>query len=151
MRGLFLSMKGIQRLKKTLLLANWVTGEPTRRIEHNFHCFSGSVSGLSVEYAWLAETLGALAKVLDYPEQAVKNLFALFRQMIFGVPAAGVKLASTRVKGLGRGRIAALIEGAGLTELEKIVAEAGREFGKNGHRPVAERLQETRLGDCYRG
>lgn len=131
----------IQRLKKTLLLANWVAGESTRRIESNFHCFSGSVSGLSVEYAWLAETLGALAKVMDYPNPAVGNLSTLSRQLIFGVPAAGVKLASTRVKGLGRGRVSALIK-EGLTELETIVSEQVERLGKVITRPVAERLQK---------
>ena len=128
-------------MKKTLLLANWVTGEPTRRIETSFHCFSGSVSGLSVEYAWLAETLGALAKVLDWPEHAVENLSALSRQLIFGVPAPGVKLASTRVKGSGPGRIVALIR-ADLTELEKIISAPIETLAKIVTRPVADRLQK---------
>lgn len=132
--------EGVQRIKKTLLLYSWVTGEPTRRIETNFHCFSGSVSGLSVEYAWLAETLCALAKVKEWPKDAVETLNALSRQLIFGVPAAGVKLASTRVKGLGRGRVAALIK-ADLTELEKVLSEPVENLGKIVTRPVADRLR----------
>ena len=132
--------EGIQRIKKTLLLSNWVMGEPTRRIEKTFHCFLGSVSGMSVEYAWLAETLCALAKVMDWRKDAVEMLSALSRQLIFGVPAEGVRLASTRVKGLGRGRIAALIR-EGVTELEKVVSRPIEDLGKFITRPVADRLQ----------
>lgn len=139
--GFAFEYEAIQRVKKMLLLHGWVTGEPTRRIETNFHCYSGSVAGLSVEYAWLAETLCALAKVKDWPQDAVEVLSALSRQLVFGVPATGVKLASTRVKGLGRGRIAALIK-ADLTELEKVVSEPVESLGKIVTRLVAERLQK---------
>jgi helicase len=132
--------EGVQRIKKALLLYEWVTGVPTRKVERNFHCFSGSVSGLSVEYAWLAETLAALAKVLEWPEGAVENLVLFSRQMVYGVPAAGVKLASTRVKGLGRGRVAALIQ-AGVTEWDQVVSEPVERLGKIVTRPVAERLR----------
>jgi helicase len=133
--------EGIQRVKKALLLYKWVMGVPTRRIEKNFHCFAGSVSGLSVEYAWLAETLCALAKVKEWPKDVVEMLYALSRQLIFGVPAEGLKLASTRVKGLGRGRIAALIK-ADLTDLEEVVSEPIESLAKIVTRPVADRLKK---------
>jgi helicase len=131
----------VQRLKKTLLLYNWVTGEPTRQIEGRFHCYSGSISGLAGEYAWLTETMCALAKVQEWPEQAIESLSALSRQLIFGVPTAGAKLASIGVKGLGRGRIVGLVQ-AGLTELERVLSEPRDRLVKIITRPVADRLRK---------
>ncbi|MBE0568408.1 MAG: DEAD/DEAH box helicase [Deltaproteobacteria bacterium] len=139
--GVVSEYEGIQRIKKMLLLHSWTMGVPTRRIEKNFLCFAGGVSGLSVEYAWLAETLAAFAKVKDWPKDVVENLYALSRQLIFGVPVEGVKLASTRVKGLGRARIAALIK-ADLNELEKVLSEPIENLGKILTRPVADRLHK---------
>ncbi|GAB4240879.1 MAG: hypothetical protein OHK0028_19170 [Deltaproteobacteria bacterium] len=138
--GFSAEYEGIQRIKKALLLYEWVTGVPTRKVETHFHCFVGSASGLAAEYAWLAETLAALATATEWPGEAVESLAGLSPRLVFGIPAAGVRLAQTRVKGLGRGRIAALVR-AELGELEQVVAEPVENLAKIVTRPVAERLR----------
>jgi len=118
-----------KRIKKTLLLYEWVMGTPTRDIEKQFFCFSGSAQGLATEFAWLAETFSAVAKIRGWPESVVKQLRDLSGRMIHGVPEAGVELARTRVRGLGRGRVMSLIE-HGLSTIASI-ANAGRDLLEN--------------------
>ena len=69
----------VKRAKKTLLLYDWVTGTPTREVESRFHCFSGSAHGLAVEFAWLAETLAGVAKILSRPEE--ESVIAAVRRL----------------------------------------------------------------------
>lgn len=128
-----------KRIKKTLLLYEWGMGTPTRTIEKRFHCFSGGAQGLATEYAWLAETFCSVAKICGWPEDVVTQLRNLPERLVHGVPEAGVEVAGTHVRGLGRGRVISLIE-HGLSTLEAI-AGASREFlEKLLTRPVAARL-----------
>jgi helicase len=112
--------ESVKRLKKALLLYDWISGSPTREIERTYHCFSGSIYGMSGEYAWLAEAFAGMAKLLDWPEDAVKDLATYPGRMIHGVPPEGVRLASLRLRGLARGRIGMLIQ-KGISSLEHIV------------------------------
>jgi len=134
------SYEEVRRAKKALLLYDWIMGEPTRRIEKKFHCFSGSMYSLSGDFAWLAETLGAMAKVSGWPEKAVENVVSVSQQLLFGVTVEGIRIASTRVPGLGRGRVMALV-GAGIEKLETIIDAPQEKLQKLLTRPLAEALR----------
>jgi len=128
-----------KRVKKALLLYQWALGLPTREIETRFHCYSGSIAGLAGEFAWLAETFSGIAKLCEWPEPVVKGLAKLSERLVHGVPEEGIVLANARVRGLRRGRIAALIE-HGIDTLEKVTATAREAVEKLITRPVAARL-----------
>ncbi len=130
----------VKRAKKTLLLYDWVMGEPTRGIEKKFHCYSGSMYALSGDFAWLAEALGAMAKVTGWPDKAVENVTTLSKRLIYGVLPEGVRIASTRVPGLGRGRVMALV-GAGIQKLETIIQTPQGKLQKLLTKPLAEALR----------
>jgi len=129
--------EAVKRAKKAMLLYEWVKGTPTRDVESQFHCFSGSICGLACEFAWLAETMAGIAKILGWPDDAVARLTALSQQLIHGVPQEGVELASVRIRGLGRGRIAELVR-KGLSTLERIIAAPLKELQKMLTAPVAD-------------
>lgn len=135
------SYESIKRMKKALLLYDWGSGMATRRIETRFHCFSGSIYGLATEFAWLAETMAGMAKILGWPENAVARLMALSQQLIHGVQLEGLELAATRVRGLGRGRISELVA-KGWTDLKTIASAPADELRTLLTRPVAELLQK---------
>ena len=99
-----------KRIKKTLLLYEWVMGTPTRELEQRFYCFSGGAQGLATEFAWLAETFSSVAKICGWPEDVIKQLRDLSERLVHGVPEAGVEVAAMDVRGLGRGRVMSLIE-----------------------------------------
>lgn len=130
----------VKRAKKALLLYDWVMGEPTRTIEKRFHCYSGSMYALSGEFAWLAETLAAMAKISGWPEKAVENAASLSQRLLYGVLPEGVALASLRVPGLGRGRVTALV-GAGLEKLESIMETPHEKLEKLITKPLARALR----------
>jgi helicase len=130
----------VKRAKKALLLYDWVMGEPTRTIEKRFHCYSGSMYALAGDFAWLAETLAAMAKISGWPEKAGESAATLSQRLLYGVPPEGVALASTRVPGLGRGRVMALV-GAGLEKLEAIMETPQEKLEKLITKPVASALR----------
>jgi len=130
----------VKRAKKTLLLYDWVMGEPTRSIEKRFHCYSGSLYALSGDFAWLAETLAGMAKTSGWPDKAVENAATLSRRLLYGVPPEGVALASTRIPGFGRGRVMALT-GAGLEKLETILQTPQENLQKLLNKPLADALR----------
>lgn len=140
------SYEATKRVKRALLLHDWVCGLPTRQIEARFHCFSGSAYGLSSEFAWLAETVAGMAKILDWPDQTVRRLHALSEQLIHGVPAEGLPLTAIRVRGFSRGRITALVA-KGWNLIERIITAPIDELRKLLTKPVAEglRAQAARL------
>lgn len=108
------------RLKKALLLYDWISGTPTRDIERTYYCFSGSIYGMAGEYAWLSEAFVGMAKLLEWPDAAIADISTYPGRMIHGVPVEGVRLASLRLRGLARGRIGMLIQ-KGIASLEQVV------------------------------
>lgn len=131
----------LKRAKKALLMHEWISGNATRQVETRFHCFSGSIYALATQYAWLAETMAGVTKALDWPEDAVDRITVLSQRLVHGVSEQGLGLASERVRGLARGRIADLV-GQGLTDLERIAAHPFDQLRKLVTRPVAERLRK---------
>ncbi len=134
------SYNEVKRGKKTLLMYDWVMGEPTRSLEKRFHCYSGSMHSLSGDFAWLAETLAGMAKVSGWPDKAVENAATLSQRLLYGVPPEGIRLASTRVPGLGRGRVMVLVN-AGYEKLETIVETPQEKLEKLLTKPLAETLR----------
>lgn len=130
----------VKRAKKTLLLYDWIMGEPTRVIEKRYHCYSGSLHSLSGDFAWLAETLAGMAKVSGWSVKAAENAAALSQRLLYGVSPEGIRLASTRVPGLGRGRVMALVD-AGYEKLETIVEAPQEKLEKLLTKPLAEALR----------
>ena len=126
-------------LKKTLLLYEWVCGVDTQVLEKRFQCYTGSIGNLGREFAWLAETLGAIAKVLDWPDEKVKEIFDLSARLIHGVPLEATKISTIKVRGLGRGRMKALAV-AGLDTFDKILDASLQQIEKLVTKPVASRL-----------
>lgn len=140
------SYESTRRAKKALLLCDWVRGLPTRQIEARFHCFAGSISGLGSEFAWLAETLAGMAKIIGWPDESVARIESLSGQLVHGVESAGLPLTAIRLRGFSRGRIMALVA-KGWHALEKLIAAPLEELRKLVTKPVAEALREqvTRL------
>ncbi len=137
----FYSYDETKRAKKTLILRDWISDVPTRDIEVKFHCFSGSIRGMAAEFAWLAEAFSGIAGICDWPDEEVERLRGLSDRLLHGVSEESLEVTNARVRGLGRGRIKALVD-AGLGALEKI-AEAPREqVEKVVTRPVSARLLE---------
>ncbi len=106
-------------MKKTLLLYDWVRGVKTVEMEDRFQCYTGTIANLGREFAWLAETLTAIAKVLGWPDDKVKMLADLSGQLIHGITAEALQIAGLRVRGLARGRLQALAK-AGFNSYQKI-------------------------------
>ena len=118
-----------KRLKKALILHDWLTDVPTREIENRFFCYAGSIAHMACEFSWLAESLAAIAQVCGWPEDQVGWLRSISEQLVSGAPAGGVEIARARVRGLGRARMAALVA-AGLDTLDKIAAAPRKQVEK---------------------
>jgi len=137
----FPSYDETKRAKKTLILYDWVREVPTRDIEVKFHCFSGSMRGMTGEFAWLAEAFAGVAAVCGWPDQEVGRLRGLSDRILHGVSERGLEIANARVRGLARGRIRALVD-AGLQTLQRIAETPQEQVEKLITRPVAARLRE---------
>ncbi|NUQ46856.1 MAG: DEAD/DEAH box helicase [Phycisphaerae bacterium] len=146
MDGFDAGYENTQRAKKALLLHDWTRGLPTRQIEARFHCFAGSIAGLGSEFSWLAETLAGMAKLVGWPDGAIKLLESLSGQLVHGVQSDGLPLAAIRVRGFSRGRIMALVA-KGWNTLEKLLAASIDELRKLVTGRVADHLhtQAARL------
>jgi len=135
----FFSYEGSKRVKKTLMLYEWVTDVPTREIEVRYHCFTGSIVNMAREFSWLTEAFSAIAKLCDWRDNEVGRLRALSTQMIHGISEDAVEISKARVRGLGRGRVKTLME-KGLNTLEKIAQSPRQQLEKLLTKPVAKRL-----------
>ena len=102
-------------------------------------CFLGNIYGLAGEYAWLMETLAAMAKVLGWPDDAVKRLNAMTSQLLHGVTDEGIELVALRTRGFARGRIMGLVS-QGITTIEGVLKLAGEKLGKLLTENVAQRV-----------
>jgi len=128
-----------KRLKKTLILYDWAESVPTREVEDRFSCFAGGIAGMAKEFSWLAEALSGVTSIYDWPQAAVKRLYALSNQLIHGVPEDAVEIVAASVRGLGRGRVKILLENK-LDTLEKMAAAPRPQLEKLLTKPVAARL-----------
>ena len=128
-----------QRIKKTLILYEWIQGLPTRRIETSHHCYSGTLYSLSGEFAWLAEAMAGVVKVCGWPAHEAERLGLLSGQLIHGVTAEALALTDVRLRGFRRGRIMALVA-RGWNNLEKVLEAPVDQLQKLLTRPVTERL-----------
>jgi replicative superfamily II helicase len=128
-----------QRVKKTLLLHEWVQDLPTREIEERYFTFTGTIINMAREFSWLAEALCEIAKICGWRDSEVARIKTLAERLIHGVPEGGVGLSGVRVRGLGRARICKLFQ-AGLVGIEEILKAPAELVEKIVTRPVAERL-----------
>jgi len=110
-----------KRLKKALILHEWLTGLPTKDIERRYLCYAGSIAHMAREFSWLAEALASIAQVCGWPKAEANRLREISERLVFGAPAGGVEITRARVWGLGRGRMSALV-GADLDSLVKVAA-----------------------------
>ena len=139
LRCLVNSYSAAQRIKKALMLYEWIQGLPTRRIEIGYHCYSGSLYSLSGEFAWLSEAMAGIVKVCGWTERDAERLGLLSGQLIHGVTAEALALTDVRLRGFRRGRIMALVA-RGWNDLKKILETPLAELQKLLTRPVTERL-----------
>lgn len=146
----YLEYERTQRVKKTLLLHEWVQDVPTTDIEDRYHTYTGTIINLAREFSWLAEALADIAKLCAWQEEEVKRIRTLAGQLVHGVPEEGVDLSEIRVRGLGRARIVKLYS-EGFFTIEDILRAEQEQVAKLVTVPVADRLfEECRRLLAYR-
>ncbi len=128
-----------KRLKKALILHEWLTGSPTEEIEKRYLTYAGSIAHMAREFSWLAEALASIAQVCGWPEAETSRLREIAARLVLGTPAGGIEIVGARVRGLGRGRMSALI-GAGLDSLVKVAAAPREQIEKLLPKRVAKRF-----------
>lgn len=96
-------------VKKTLLLAEWVTAKATSEMETFYQLHSGAIKRLGEEFSWLAEAASAIARAIGWPEKGLALLEGLSERLINGLPAAGRPLCKLPIRAGGRGTILKLL------------------------------------------
>ncbi|MEW6557190.1 MAG: DEAD/DEAH box helicase [Elusimicrobiota bacterium] len=97
-------------IKKALSLFDWISSRKTSEIEKQFETHSGVLQRAGEEFSWLVETISALAETISWPEDTLKRINEISRQLIYGLPKQGLELSSLRIPGLGRGYLTRLIK-----------------------------------------
>ena len=97
-------------LKKTLLLGDWIGETRTQELEQRYQVWAGSLRRLGEEYAWLVESLAAIAQASGWPQARCRELEALSRRLALGVRHDALEVARLRVPGLGRGLVRRLVD-----------------------------------------
>lgn len=129
-----------KRVKKILVLLDWVSGRGNQDIEGTYRCFLGSIYSFAGEFAWLMETLAGMAEVLGWPQDAVARLRDMTPQLLHGVTRDGIELASLRTRGFARGRIMGLVR-KGIRTLQDVLEMATDALAKIVTDGVAERVR----------
>jgi len=125
-----------KQIKKALLLNDWISGFATRDLENRYHCFTGSVSGLASEYAWLTDAFSSVARIAKWPDEESKRIEDLAIRLIHGVPVNAISLTPAKVRGLGRGRIMNLVAN-GIDTIEKLLKYPIEKLEKLLTKPVS--------------
>jgi hypothetical protein len=100
-------------LKKTLLLLDWISPQPSVEIERRYRVLSGHIEKLADQFAWLVESLAETAFLEGWTQEQCRPLERLAEQLKAGLPAAALALAPLYERGLNRTALIQLSE-AGL-------------------------------------
>ena len=94
-------------------ILNLVASEICRdagEIENSYEVFSGAIKRVGEDFSWLAETLAALARDIQWDPRAIEKISALSQRLIYGVTEKGLALSKIRLRGLGRTYINCLVD-----------------------------------------
>ena len=130
-----------KRVKKVLVLLDWISGKGNQDIEGAYRCYLGNIYSLASEFAWLAETFAGMAKVLGWPEDVVARFQDMTPQLLHGVTRDGIELASLRTRGFARGRIMGLVR-HGVRTLRDVLKMASDSLEKLVTEGVAGRIRQ---------
>jgi replicative superfamily II helicase len=97
----------VRAAKLALLLLGWIRGDELSGLENRYQCYAGTIMALSDEVSWLVDAAAEVAEVMGWTP--AKRLAELAERTRFGVDSAGLALARTRLPGLGREEIKALV------------------------------------------
>lgn len=100
-------------LKKTLLLLDWISPQPSVEIERRYRVLTGHIEKLADQFAWLVESLAETAFIEGWTQEQCRPLERLARQLKAGLPASALALAPLYERGLNRTALIQLSE-AGL-------------------------------------
>jgi len=129
-----------KNMKKVCVLADWVGGIDTVRLEEEFQTFEGAVRNLASHFGWLIDALAKVMSVVGWHKDHVHVVATLGQRLPTGHrnPLGFVK--QLRIPGLGRRRMQRLVD-SGLSSKEQL-AQATEEQLANiiGSGPVAKSL-----------
>jgi helicase len=129
-------------VKICLLLCEWMTPVSTLDLEEKYSCRSGQIEQIGKRISWLLDAACGVARILNSDKKLVGFLRRLSLQVDFGVGDAGVKLARSRVPGLGRDHIWRLVR-EGFSSLGRIRETKPDELERLIPKKVARRLREA--------
>jgi len=141
-------------IKKALMMSRWISKAETKEIENSYEVFSGAIKRVGEDFSWLAETLTALARDIQWDPKTIEKISALSQRLIYGVTEKGLALSKIRLRGLGRTWISRLVDEGydtpeaiadlPLTEMERLLPKqlAGRLY-RHFHREYQVREEAT--------
>ena len=97
-------------IKKALMMSRWISKAETKEIENSYEVFSGAIKRVGEDFSWLAETLAALARDIQWDPRTIEKISALSQRLIYGVTEKGLALSKIRLRGLGRTYINCLVD-----------------------------------------
>jgi hypothetical protein len=129
-------------MKKTLVLYHWLNEVPTAELERGYRAYFGAIAHLGAEFAWLVQALAGLAQSTPLGANGtLTKLVTLSERLRYGVKENSLPLARLNVPGLGRMRIARLVQ-QGCDTPESVQELDGETLAKLVSKPVAERLKK---------
>jgi DNA-binding winged helix-turn-helix (wHTH) protein len=141
-------------IKKALMMSRWISKAETKEIENSYEVFSGAIKRVGEDFSWLAETLAALARDIQWDPRTIEKISSLSQRLIYGVTEKGLALSKIRLRGLGRTYINCLVDEGydtpeaiadlPLTEMERLLPKrlAGRLY-RHFHREYQVREEAT--------
>ena len=63
-------------IKKALMMSRWISKAETKEIENSYEVFSGAIKRVGEDFSWLAETLAALARDIQWDPKAIEKISA---------------------------------------------------------------------------
>ncbi len=108
-------------LKKVCILTDWVRGVDTIDIEREFHTYTGPVRNMATNYGWLVDALAKVMSTVGWDKEYVEMVAQLAERLPNGLTKPAGAISRLRVPGLGRKRMAKLVD-SGYASLKKLVA-----------------------------
>ena len=137
--------------KKTLLLCDWIGSREIRSIEQEYSLYHGAVKRLGEGFAWLADSLVAIAEDADWKKEReadLKKIRNLSERLVEGVEEEGLNLARLHIPGLTRSYIERLVKEGYEDEdcLEEVdEKELGEVLPERLVRRIQERIKEKKV------
>lgn len=137
--------------KKTLLLYDWISSREIRSIEQEYSLYHGAVKRLGEGFAWLADSLAAIAEEVGWKkerEEDLKKIRNLSERLVEGVEEEGLSLAQWHIPGLTRSYIERLVKEGYVDEdcLEEVgEKELGEVLPGRLVRRIQERIKEKKV------